>query len=136
MKTHSFKLSFSVPAKPEEVFSALTESRKISKWSGQKGSFGNRVGGKYQLFDGYVKGKIRVFKPGKELAHTWEPNDWPEGSGQSIVKYKLTASKRGTKVVLQHVGFPDAKQRADTRGGWKEFVIDPLNKHFSSAKKR
>ncbi len=136
MKNQSLKLSFSVPAKPGDVFAALTESRTISKWSGQKGGVAARKGGKFHMFDGWVKGKVQVFKPGKALSYTWEPTDWPEGSPKSVVKYKFSASKVGTKVILEHSGFPDAQQKSDTRSGWKQFVFDPLNKHFSSGKKR
>jgi uncharacterized protein YndB with AHSA1/START domain len=135
MKSSTFKLSFTVAAKPADVFAALTEARQISKWSGQKGKVTAKVGGKFEMFDGWVKGKVIKFKPSKELSYTWHPGDWPEGSRDSVVKYKLSAAKAGTKVALEHSGFPNEKQKNEHKSGWKEFVFDPLNKHFSPGSK-
>jgi uncharacterized protein YndB with AHSA1/START domain len=132
MKSSSFKISFSLAARPAEVFSALTDARQIAKWSGQKGKVTGKVGGKFEMFEGWVTGKVLVFKPGKSLSYTWVPGDWPKGSPESKVKYNLSASKSGTKVVLEHSGFPNAEQKKDHKSGWKEFVIDPLKNHFSS----
>lgn len=135
MKSSTFKLTFTVAAKPEDVFAALTEARQISQWSGQKGKVTAKVGGKFEMFDGWVRGTVLEYKPGKSLSYTWQPGDWPEDYRDSIVKYKLSAAKSGTKVALEHSGFPNETQKKSHKSGWKEFFFDPLKKHFSSGNK-
>lgn len=132
MKSSSFKLTYSVGAKPEEVFAALTEARLISQWSGQKGKVAAKVRGKFEMFDGWVKGKVLEFKPSRSLSYTWLPGDWPEDAAESVVKYTLTPAKNGTKVVLEHSGFPNEAQKKSHKSGWKDFFFDPLIDHFSS----
>jgi uncharacterized protein YndB with AHSA1/START domain len=132
MKTLSVKLSVTIPAKPADVFAALTDSKLIAGWCGQKGNVSTKVGGRFEMFDGWVKGKVLEFKPGKSLTYTWNPSDWPEVEKESLVRYTLTPSGKGTKVVLEHSNFPNEKEKNNTRSGWKEFVFDPLKSYFSS----
>ena len=132
MKTASIKLSITVPAKPGEVFAALTEPRRIAAWSGQKGKVAAKVAGTFELFDGWVKGTVLEFKPGKRLAHTWLPGDWPADAEESVVRYTLTPSGEGTKIVLEHSDFPNATEKKNHKSGWKEFVLDPLKAHFTA----
>ena len=125
-----------IPAKPAEVFAALTDSKQIATWCGQKGSVSTKVGGKFEMFDGWVKGKVLESKPGKSLTHTWNPSDWPVVEQESLVKYTFTPSGKGTKVVLEHSNFPNEKEKNNTRSGWKEFVFDPLRSYFSTLQKK
>lgn len=127
----SIKLSVLIPATPREVFAALTDPRRIAAWSGQKGKVTAKVGGTIELFDGWVHGTVLEFKPGKRLAHTWLPGDWPADARESVVRYTLTPSGRGTKVVLEHSNFPNNEtEKKNHKTGWKEFVLDPLKAHF------
>jgi uncharacterized protein YndB with AHSA1/START domain len=132
MKTTSIKLSIVIPAEPDEVFAALTEPRHIAAWSGQKGKIAAKVGGKFEFFDGWVKGKVLEYKPGKRLSHTWLPGDWPAGTEASVVRYTLTPSGKGTKIVLEHSHFPNETEKKNHKLGWKEFVLDPLTTHFTA----
>jgi uncharacterized protein YndB with AHSA1/START domain len=132
MKTSSFKVTITIAAKPNEVFAALTESKLIAKWCGQKGKVSSKVGGAFEMFDGWVSGKVLEFRPGKSLIYTWRPSDWPEFEEESVVKYAFSASGKGTKIVLEHANFPNETEKKNTRSGWKEFVFDPLKTYFST----
>jgi uncharacterized protein YndB with AHSA1/START domain len=132
MKSSSFKLTVTIKAKPKDVFAALTDSKQIAKWSGQKGKVAPKVGGKFGMFDGWVKGTVVEFKPGKSLAYSWLPGDWPEGAEESIVRYSFSPVKSGTEVVLEHSNFPNESQKKSHKSGWKDFVFDPIKAHFSN----
>lgn len=129
MKSSPIKLTIELSASPDEVFAALTEPKLISKWSGQKGKAEAKVGGKFEMFDGWVKGKVIECKSSKALSYTWQPSDWEE-TIESVVTYMFAKSKKGTKVTLIHTGFPDEKQRNDHASGWMEHVFDPLKEYF------
>jgi uncharacterized protein YndB with AHSA1/START domain len=132
MKLSSFKLTVSIAAKPKDVFAALTEAKQIAQWSGQKGKVSPKAGGKFEMFDGWVKGKVLEFKPGKSLVYTWLPGDWPAYAEESVVKFTFALSGKGTKIILEHSNFPNATEKKNHRSGWKEFVFDPLKRYFSS----
>jgi uncharacterized protein YndB with AHSA1/START domain len=132
VKPKPIKLSVLLPASPAKVFAALTDGRAISKWSGQKGKVQARVGGRFEMFDGWVKGKVVDFKRGKSLAYTWLPGDWPDGAPESVVRYTLSPAKGGTKMGLLHSNFPNEAQRKSHSSGWIEFFFEPLKEYLSS----
>jgi uncharacterized protein YndB with AHSA1/START domain len=125
-------MTASVNASPSEVFDALTDPRKIRKWSGQSGKVEAKIGGKLEMFDGWVKGKVLSYHRGKTISYTWHASDWDDEVKASIVTFSLTPSKTGTKISLKHSGLPDEKSRKEHAGGWTEFVFDPLKEFFGS----
>ena len=126
----TISMSATFNAKPYEVFKALTDAREIRSWSGQSGRVEAKVGGKYEMFDGWARGKVLAFKTGTTLVHTWQTADGDAGMKDSIVKYSFTSTKSGTKVTLRHSGLPDEKSRKEHQGGWVEFVFEPLKQYF------
>jgi len=125
-------MTASVNASPSEVFDALTDPRKIRKWSGQSGRVEATVGGKFEMFDGWVTGKVLSYHRGKTISYTWHAADWDNEVRPSIVKFSLSPSRTGTKISLKHSGLPDQKSRKEHKGGWTEFVFDPLKEFFGS----
>ena len=127
------KITVTLPGSPAEVFAALADGKQIRKWSKQGAKVGTRVGGKFEMFGGWVRGKVVKYAKGKSFAHTWNPGDW-EKRIKSTVKYSLKATKAGTRVILTHTGFPSEKERKNHRSGWYEFVLDPVKKYLKSRK--
>ena len=134
LKSKSIKISVTLPVSPDEVFLALTDKKLIARWCGQRGKIAPRVGGKIEMFDGWVKGKVRTYKPGESLAYTWLPGDWPADAEESLVTYSLTKSGSGTTVNLTHSHFPNPTELKNHKKGWTEYVFDPLKKYFSLRK--
>lgn len=91
-----------------------------------KGKVEARVGGKFELFDGWVKGRVVEFRPGKLLVCTGRPSEWPDEWEDSVVKYTLSAASSGTKVSLEHSGLPSDEEYKNHKEGWHEYVFDPL----------
>ena len=118
-------LEFILSGKPQRVMQLLTDAALIRKWSGDEAVFENKVGGKVELFDGWVKGEV-LKTSGNELAYTWKPADWAEETKPSEVHYLLKDDEAGTKVVIKHTGFPDEKERDSHKSGWTDFFFDPL----------
>ena len=133
MKAKPIKITVTLPGSPADVFRALAEGKQVRKWSKQAAKVGRKAGGKFEMFGGWVKGKVVKYSPGKTFAHTWVPGDW-EKRIKSTVKYTLRATKAGTKVILTHTGFPNEKERKNHRSGWFEFVLNPVKKHLKSKK--
>lgn len=131
MKVLRVRLAVTVAAKPDAVFTALTDAKAIAEWSGQKGRVASTVGGVFEMFDGWVKGKVMEYKPGKSLAYTWHTEDWTADTEDSVVRYTFSAVPAGTKVILEHSKFPNESEMKSHKSGWKEHVFDPLKQHFS-----
>lgn len=130
----NLKISVVLPADPDTVFQALTKAGTIRKWSGQAGKVQAKIGGKFELFDGWVKGHVLAYSPGKTFIHTWLPTDWPEGTQASIVQYAIVRSGKNTKVTLSHKGLPSKRECESHKQGWYEHVFDPLKTYLLSKK--
>ncbi len=129
MRPRSIRITVTVPAAPHEVFAALTDGKSISRWSEQKGKVERKVGGKFEMFDGWVKGTVLEYKPAQALAYTWQPSNW-DGTVKSIVKFRFAPTKSGTRITITHTGFPSERERRNHHAGWLQYVFDPLKGYF------
>ncbi len=123
-------MSASFDAAPDQVFHALTDPKLIRTWSGQSGKVELKKNGKMELFDGWVKGKVLKYSRGKVLEYTWLTEEWGSHIEESVVKFSFSPTSKGTKVSLRHVHLPNAREAQSHKGGWKEFVFDPLKEFF------
>jgi uncharacterized protein YndB with AHSA1/START domain len=135
MKAYSFTISTSFPFSSETVFTALTNARQIAAWSGQSGKVHPTIGGKIELFDGWVKGIVLAYESGKRLSFTWKPSEWAKEKQASIVTCLFKPIKTGTKLILKHSGFPNDSELQSHKEGWVEFVFDPLKMYLTSKQK-
>ena len=132
VKKFTLKLKYIAYASPEKVFKALTDSVIINKWSNSKGKVSPKTGGAFELFDGWVKGEVLVYKPGKQLSYSWKPSEWDKKTPASIVIYNFSTHKAGTEIILEHTGFPSMEESTKHKEGWMDFVFEPLNDYFTS----
>ena len=117
-------------APPAAVFRALTDARQIAAWSGQSARIGRRPGGRFEMFDGWATGRVVVFRPPSRFAHTWRVDEWKPGYDDSLVEWRLARAPRGTRVEVIHSLLPTPKEARDHKGGWVEFVLEPLAEHL------
>jgi uncharacterized protein YndB with AHSA1/START domain len=135
MKAKSFTISTSFPFSSEAVFTALTNAHQISVWSGQSGKVQPTIGGKIELFDGWVKGIVLAYESAKRLSFTWKPSEWAKEKQASIVTCHFKSTRTGTKLILKHSGFPNDSELQSHKEGWTEFVFDPLKIYLTSKQK-
>jgi uncharacterized protein YndB with AHSA1/START domain len=131
MKKNTFTLTALFPCTAEVLFSLLTNSKYIANWSGHKGKMEPTIGGKFEFFDKWVKGIVLAFEPGKQLAFTWKPAEWPKEQDSSIVSCRFKSTKSGSNLILKHTGFPNEAEAANHKQGWSQFVFEPLNMYLS-----
>ena len=127
MTSYSIEMTFHVNATPDEVFELLTDQEKVALWGGGKSILEPKVGGKFEMFDGWVHGKVLDYNPGKSLSYTWRPEDFKQDWADSVVSYHLSASKGGTEVKLEHHKLPTQKEAMNHESGWEDHVFGPIN---------
>lgn len=130
----SWKTTYVIYAQPDEVFEALTDPGIIGAWGGGLSVLEPRIGGHFELFDGWVKGEVTHYQAGKELGYTWKPSEWDKKAKASSVHLKFMPHAAGTDVVLVHTGFPSQEEADKHANGWIDFVFDPLNDYFTLGK--
>jgi len=117
-------------APPAVVFEALTDARQVARWSGGAARIGKRLGGRFEMFDGWATGRVVVFRPPSRFACTWRVDEWRPTWDNSLVEWRLARVPRGIRVVLIHSLLPTAKEARDHRRGWDAYVLGPLGEYL------
>ena len=126
MKTISFKQKITFKCKPEEVYSALMDSKIHSKFTGGEAVIGKKIGDNYSAYDGYIEGENIELISGKKIVQTWRTTDdgWPDGY-YSTIEFIFKKTKEGTELQFSHSDIP-ATVKADYVKGWEDYYWAPM----------
>jgi uncharacterized protein YndB with AHSA1/START domain len=128
----------------QRVFEALTKAEQFeqivqlsaAKRSGALGSepakISAEVGGMFKLFGGYISGRHLELLPGERIVQAWRTGSWKPGE-YSIVRFELREHGPGTKIIFDHLGFPQG-QAEHLASGWKGNYWEPLQKYLEQKK--
>ncbi|SDR57157.1 Activator of Hsp90 ATPase homolog 1-like protein [Rhizobiales bacterium GAS113] len=117
-------------ASPERVYEALLDERQFAAFSGSPARVQREEGGAFSLVGGRVTGRNVELIPNRRIVQAWRVVPWEAGI-YSIARFELASKGGGTRLVLDHSGFPpeDVAARAV---GWQRVYWDPLRKYLES----
>jgi activator of HSP90 ATPase len=115
-------------ASAQRVYEALLDAKQFNAFSGLPTEIHREAGGDFSLFGGHIVGRNIELVPNQRIVQAWRVVDWPEGA-YSIVKFELKAQGSGTRVILDHKGFPEGL-KDHLAQGWKGHYWDSLTKYF------
>lgn len=118
----NYKKYYTVPASPDEVYLALTNSATIHLWTGEEAEMSTVPDSEFSLWEGSITGKNIEFEEGRKIVQQWYFGEQEE---PSIVTIKLHPDKEGTSVELRHINIPDADFEAIT-DGWDTIYFASL----------
>ena len=121
---------------PQRVYQALMDSKEFSDctkksfdmFTASSAKIDAKEGGVFSLFDGHIIGRFVELVPNERIVQAWRVVDWPAGV-YSIARYEIKAQGSGTKLIFEHIGFPEG-QKAHLTIGWQQHYWDALTKYF------
>jgi len=128
IKTRNIKQSVVLNASAREVYGALMDSDKHSKFTGSPAKISPRVGGKFTAYDSYIEGENMELSPGKKIVQSWRATEWPEGYF-STVTYMLKEKGGKTHLTFEQKGIPGEFCK-EIEQGWIDWYWTPLKKMF------
>ena len=119
-------------ADPKRIYGILTDAEAFSAMSGgAPAEIDARDGGAFSCFGGMIEGRNVECVPGERLVQAWRAKTWEPGV-YSVVRYELRPERTGTRLVLDHAGFPAGQ--ADHLGkGWHANYWEPLKQMLAQA---
>ena len=111
MKTVTIRQSAKFKASPHEVYEALMDSRKHSKFTDAKAGISRRIGGKFTAYDGYIEGVNLELVPDEKIVQSWRGSDWPEG--------------HYSKATFTQTGVPENQYESISQG-WSDYYWKPM----------
>jgi activator of HSP90 ATPase len=117
-------------ANPKALFEAFMDAKKHSAFSGgAPAEISRDVGGAWSAFGGGISGRNVELVADQRIVQAWRAKDWPAGV-YSIVKVELKPEGSGTRLVLDHDGFPEGAGE-HLEAGWHKMYWEPLQKFLA-----
>jgi activator of HSP90 ATPase len=115
---------------PQRIYEALLSSKDFAAFSGLAAEIDPKIGGAFSMFGGLVVGRNIELVPNLRIVQAWRlSKEFPEGV-YSLVKFELQPHDSGTRVVLDHTGFPEGHfDHLNT--GWYSHYWEPLEKFLA-----
>jgi uncharacterized protein YndB with AHSA1/START domain len=133
--SNSLRQEVLIKASPARVYDTLLDAKRFSEFSGgAPAAIDPKAGGAFSCFGGVVSGRNIELLPNQRIVQAWRVAMWPEGL-YSIVKFELQPQGSGTRLVMDHVGFPEAMRAhlngEEADGGWHRQYWEPLKKYLA-----
>jgi activator of HSP90 ATPase len=116
-------------AAPVRLYRALIDAAEHAAFTGASAEGGSEEGDRFSHHGGYIWGRNIELVPGRRIVQAWRTASWPEGV-YSIVRYEMSTEGAGTKLVFDHIGFPEGDKESLT-DGWRKHYWEPLRKHLA-----
>jgi len=116
-------------AAAERIYNALLDSKQFAALTGLAAEIHREVGGEFSTFGGIIVGRNLELVANQRIVQAWRVSYWEPGA-YSVVKFELKAQGAGTKVTLDHRGFPDGEFES-LDAGWKPRYWEPLAKYLA-----
>jgi activator of HSP90 ATPase len=113
-------------ASPSRIYEALLDSKQFAAFTGMPAEIDPKVGGALAIFGELVVARNVELVPNQRIVQAWRPQHWDPGV-YSIVKFELKTQGTGTKLVLDHTGFPEGEYD-HLYEGWPLRYLNPLKK--------
>jgi activator of HSP90 ATPase len=107
----------------------LLDSKQFAACTGMPAEIDPKVGGALTMFGGLILGRNVELVPNQRVVQAWRPASWDPGV-YSMVKFELKGQAAGTRVVLDHTGFPEGSFR-HLDAGWYSHYWEPLRKFLA-----
>ena len=134
MKTQNIKQSVSFNCSVHDIYDALMNSKKHSKFTNSIAKIGKKVGDKFSVWDGDVHGINIELIPDEKIVQNWRFNypDWPQDYFSKVI-FNIKSIKPDkdnnirSKILFFHTGIPE-KYAKDIESGWKDYYWEPMKK--------
>lgn len=116
-------------AEPHRIYEILLDSKLFAGFTGMPADINRQAGGAFTMFNGVIEGRNVELVPDQRIVQAWRPRYWDPGD-YSLVEFQLKAQAGGTRLVLDHKGFPEG-DFAHLDPGWHMQYWTPLAKYLA-----
>jgi activator of HSP90 ATPase len=131
-RTKTIDQSVTINASPHDVYEALMDSEKHSRFTGAKASISREIGAAFSAYDGALSGTILELVPDVKIVQSWRASDegWTPGH-YSTATFSLEAVDGGTQLTFVQTGVPE-QSFEDISQGWRDYYWDKMKQMLES----
>lgn len=124
-----FIISALIPATLQEVYAAWLSSEGHSQMTGSPASASAEVGGEFEAWDGYIRGRNLELDDAKRIVQSWRTVEFDDDDPDSRLEIMLEPVGNQTKLTLRHTGLPPHGGQYEQ--GWVENYFEPMKEYFT-----
>ena len=128
-----FEVSDVVPASLEQVYAAWLDSDEHSAMTGSPARVSANVGGKFDAWDGYIRGKNLELEPSSRILQLWRTSEFEDSDEDSMLEVLFESTEYGTSVRIRHTQL--TKHGMQYQQGWKDSYFTPMKAYFETKSK-
>jgi uncharacterized protein YndB with AHSA1/START domain len=115
----------------EQVVQLSDAAKTLMKPGAPATQISSEVGGSFSTFGGLIVGRQLELVPDERIVQAWRPAYWEPGLF-SMVRIQLKDAGPGTRLVLDHRGFPDGDSKS-LLDGWGKNYWRPLANYLAGS---
>jgi activator of HSP90 ATPase len=123
-----FEVSAVFPAPAKNIYDAWLSSEGHARMTGASAKVSDKVGGEFEAWDGYIRGKNLILEPGARIVQSWRTAEFSAEEGDSQIEVTFRKAGTGTRVGIRHTRLP--KHGKQYKQGWIENYFEPMKKYF------
>lgn len=130
--TKTIEQTVTFNASPHDVYEALMDSEKHSRFSGAVATISREVGGSFTAYDGALSGTNLELVPDAKIVQSWRGSDdgWPPDH-YSTATFSLEAIDGGTRLNFVQTGVPEASFEQISEG-WQTYYWPKMKQMLES----
>ena len=116
----------------EEAYKTFVDPQRIAAFTRAppKVFEGAHKGGKFELFDGNVKGEYLELEENKKVIQSWRLNQWPAGHYSTLkIEFDQNNVDHVTVMRVTWDGVPIGQEDV-TKGNWREYYVNSIKRAF------
>lgn len=123
-----FTLTTTLPAPPEQVYTAWLDSAAHAAMTGGSAQVSAKAGESFEAWDGYITGTNLELEPGARILQAWRTTEFADDEKDSRLEILLEPAEGGCRLTLHHSNLP--AHGAQYEQGWIDNYFAPMQAYF------
>ncbi len=128
-----FEVSDVIPASLDQVYAAWLDSEEHSAMTGSPARVSAKVGGKFEAWNGYIRGKNLELEPSSRILQLWRTSEFKDSDEDSLLEVLFESAEYGTKIRILHTQLPEHGMQYQQ--GWRDAYLTPMKAYFDTKSK-
>jgi len=123
-----FTVTTNIKATAKQIYKSWLSTQRHTKMTGGTAFVSDKIGDKFNVWDGYIKGKNLILEPYNRIVQSWRSTNFEDHEEDSQIEVILSETDGETKLTLKHTNVPESGEHYIK--GWDEHYFTPMKKYF------
>jgi len=123
-----FTLTTTIKATAKQIYKSWLSTQGHTKMTGGTAFVSDKIGDKFTVWDGYIKGENLILEPYNRIVQSWKSTNFEDDDEDSQIEVTLLENGEETTLTLKHTNVPESGEHY--KKGWDEHYFEPMKRYF------